>query len=109
MINSDKLREQLATEENDLKALGIGKQIIREERLERFEEEWLEKITNSPKVTQYQMANGGYIFWFNDGNIIDFYPKANKLLIRRKNKWIKPALKWLIAELHLETDGSACV
>jgi len=107
MRNLDKLREQLVTEENDLKALGIGKQIIREERNERFEDEWLEKITESPKVTQYQMANGGYIFWLNDGNIIDFYPKANKLLIRRKNKWIKPGLKWLIAKLHLETDKRA--
>ena len=28
--------------------------------------------------------------------VIDFYPKANKLLIRRKNKWIKPALKFII-------------
>lgn len=109
MTNTEKLREQLATEENDLKALGIGKQLIREERMEIFEEEWLEKITNSAKVTKYQEANGGYIFWLNDGNIIDFYPKANNLLIRRKNKWIKPALKWLIAELHLETNGSSCV
>lgn len=93
MTNTDKLREQLATEENDLKALGIGKQLIREERMKRFEEEWLKKITDSPKVTQYQMANGGYIFWLNDGNIIDFYPKANKLLVRKKKQMDKTSLK----------------
>ena len=44
MTNTDKLREQLATEENDLKALGIGKQLIREERNEKFEETLLPKL-----------------------------------------------------------------
>jgi hypothetical protein len=99
MKSSEHIRDKFLTEENDLKALGIGKKLIREERLERFEEEWLEKITNSSKVVQYQILDGKYVFWMADGNIIDFYPKANKLLIRRKNKWIKPALKWLIENL----------
>lgn len=95
------LRKKLAEEDNDLKALGIGNQIIREERLNRFESYWLEKITTSPKITQYQTTNNGYTFWFTDGNIIDFYPKANKLLIRKKNKWVKPALEWIVNELGL--------
>ena len=30
---------------------------------------------------------------------IDFYPKADKLLIRQENRWVKSALNWLIENL----------
>ena len=30
---------------------------------------------------------------------LDFYPKANKVLIRQENEWIKPALRWMIANV----------
>ena len=104
MTNTDKLREQLATEENDLKALGIGKQLIREERNERFEDKWLPKLQAKCNV-KHDAQMGRYTFELNGFGVMDFYPKANKLLIRKLNKWKKPALKWLIAEFHLETDG----
>jgi hypothetical protein len=106
MTNSDKLREQLATEGNDLKALGIGKQLIREERSERFEETWL-PILQAKCNVKHDAQMGRYTFEANGYGVMDFYPKANKLLIRKLNKWKKPALKWLIAELQLEMDGSA--
>ena len=35
----------------------------------------------------------------NKYGIIDFYPKANKLLIRKSNKWINQGLKWIITKL----------
>jgi hypothetical protein len=95
-------------EENDLKALGIGKQLIREERNERFEETWLPKLQTKCSV-KHDAQMGRYTFELNGFGLIDFYPKANKLLIRKLNKWKQPALKWLIAEFNLETDGSACV
>ena len=31
--------------------------------------------------------------------VIDYFPKANKVLIRKDNKWIKPGLKWIITNL----------
>jgi hypothetical protein len=99
MKQSEILKKEFDKEDNDLKALGIFRKVLREERMEKFEENWLEKITSSPNITQYQMRDGGYIFWFKDGNIVDFYPKANKLLIRKQNKWIKPGLKWLISKI----------
>jgi hypothetical protein len=105
MTNTDKLREQLATEENDLKALGIGKKLIREERNERFEDKWLPKLQAKCNV-KHDVQMGRYTFELNGFGVMDFYPKANKLLIRKLNKWKQPALKWLIAEFHLETDCS---
>ena len=108
MKNTEKLREQLATDENDFKALGLGKQLIREERSERFEETWLPKLEAKCNV-KHDAQIGRYTFELKGYGAMDFYPKANKLLIRKLNKWKKPALKWLIAEFNLETDGSACV
>jgi len=34
-----------------------------------------------------------------DNGIIDYYSKANKLLIRKENKWVKPGLQWIINNL----------
>lgn len=100
MTSIDKLREQLSAEENDLKAFGIGKQIIREERGERFEEAWLQKLQSKCNVS-HDAQMGRYTFELNGYGLIDFYPKANKLLIRKLNKWKKPALKWIISEFNL--------
>lgn len=61
MKNTEKLREQLATEENNLKALGIGKQLIREERNERFEEIWLPKLQSKCNV-KHDAQVGRYTF-----------------------------------------------
>lgn len=97
MKQSEKLVEQYNEADNDLAALGIGKKIIREERIENFEEKWLKK---------FQLKFGDNINWvptmfcyrINDnGKIIDFYPKANKLFIKKnKPEWIKPGLKYLV-------------
>lgn len=100
MKNTEKLREQLAEEENDLIALGIGKKLIREERSERFEEAWLNKLQGKCNV-KHDTQMGRYTFELGGYGVMDFYPKANKLLIRKLNKWKKPALKWIISEFNL--------
>lgn len=100
MTNINELREKLAAEENDLKALGIGKKLIREERNERFEETWLPKLQAKcnvkcdAKMYRYTFESNGY-------GVIDFYPKSNLLLIRKLNKWIQPGLRWIITEFKL--------
>lgn len=105
MNKIENLREQLSSEDNDLKALGIGKQLIREVRSVRFEDEWLPKMQRKVVVRTDKQA-GRYTFEFGGYGVMDFYPKANKLLFRQLNKWKKPALKWIIAELNLEADSS---
>ena len=100
MTNINELREKLAAEENDLKALGIGKKLIREERNERFEETWLPKLQAKCNV-KHDAQSCRYTFELNGYGVIDFYPKSNLLLIRKLNKWIQPGLRWIITEFKL--------
>lgn len=92
-------------EENDLKAMGMYNKSLREKRLERFEDYLLplerqgyEIVENNHKYTIDTDAQSVMY------GIVDYFPKANKLLIRKENKWIKPGLKWimdnLLSEIH---------
>ena len=93
----------MAEEDNDLKAMGIGKKLIRVERKERFEDGYLPKLEKKFKVTQ-DVLSGRYTFDSANHGVIDFYPKANKVLIRKLNKWIKPGLNWMIKQFKLNDD-----
>jgi hypothetical protein len=64
---------------------------------------WLPKLQATCDV-KHDAQVGRYTFEIKDYGVIDFYPKANKLLIRKLNKWIKPALGWIILELNLENE-----
>ena len=98
MKQSEILKKQLQEEENDIKAFGIECKIIREVKNERFEDTWLPRLED--RITKQNIAYNADMFRYtittNSHGIIDFYPKANKVLIRKDNKWIKPGLKWLI-------------
>ncbi len=101
MKKSEEIRKQLLEEDNDLRALGIGKQLIREERKERFEDKWLLKLKEKYAVN-HDAQSGRYTFDVKGLGVMDFYPKANKVLIRKLNKWKQPGLKWLISQLDLK-------
>jgi len=103
MNKLNEIREQLATEENDLKALGLRNQLIREVRVVKFEDEWLPKMQRKVVVRNDKQL-GRYTFEFGGHGVMDFYPKADNLLFRKLNRWKKPALKWIIKELQLEAD-----
>jgi len=96
MKESQKLKKEAEQEENDLTALGIYGKVLRAERNERFEDKWLRELELKTEVTD--RGNGSYSFDSKYG-IIDFFPKANKLLIRKKNKWVKPALRFIIKNI----------
>lgn len=99
--NSEILREQMSTEDNDIKALALSTKIIREERSERFEDIWLERLQKKCNVI-HDSDKGKYTFEFDKYGIIDFYPKSNNLLIRKLNKWHKPGLNWIIKNFELD-------
>lgn len=100
MKKSEIIKDKLYNEDNDLRALGIGKQLIREERSERFEDIWLPKLKDKFNVIFYPKM-GKYIIQKNSIEIYHYFPKANKLLIQHKNKWVKQALKWIIEDCKL--------
>ena len=100
MNKKKQLYQQLREEDNDLKALGISTKIIREERVQKFEDVWLSKLQEKCNV-RHDPTSNRYTFELNGYGVMDFYPKANKLLIRKLNKWQQPGLQWLIKEFNL--------
>jgi len=101
MKESERFRIEAEREENDLAALGKYTKAIREERKERFEEIWLEKLQEQTEIIKRD--NGSYTFNSKYG-IIDYFPKSNKLLIRNQNKWKKPALEFILRNLLNQRD-----
>jgi len=98
MKQSDLLKQQASQEENDIKAMGIYKKIVREERAERFENYRDKLLANGFNLTEYE-AQGKTTIKPTIYGTVDYFPKANKVLIRSKNKWVPGGLRWIIEEL----------
>lgn len=91
--------EQLAnSEENDLKAFGLYTKALREKRDERFPEYFNKLIKLGYKI-EYSEPSNRYTIHTSEYGILDYYPKANKILHRCKNKWHEAGLKWIIKNL----------
>lgn len=104
MKKSEQLRIESGSIDSDLAYLGAANKIMREERDERFREEWLPKLMKQEVVvTEYGLPQRKYeIESRKPFGTIDFYPKVNKVLIRKQNKWVKPGLQWLIKNFELK-------
>lgn len=75
------------------------RQEYRDSLLKRFE------LTILPQLDGYGVSNpsyGKYTINTSEYGIIDIFPKSNKLLIRRLNKWISGAEKWIITNIFKE-------
>ena len=97
MKKSEELKKKAQQEENDIIAHSIYTDILREERKERFDKKYLNKLKEIVDVEERD--NGSYTFESSTYGIVDFFPKANKLLIRTPGRWIKPAVKWIIKNI----------
>lgn len=95
-MNSTQLYKQSQIEENDFKSLALQVKALREKRSERFKEDWLPLLNTMYSIEE---QNFKYTIITQDFGTLDYFPKANKLLIRRDNKWIKPGLRWIINNL----------
>lgn len=101
---SEILRQQAAEEENDIKAFAIGGKVIREERKERFEENYLPALREKFEV--YERPNGSYTIDETPFGVIDYFPKANKVLIRANRKWHTAGMKWMRKNLLNENTDN---
>ena len=97
MKKSEKLTLASQQENNDIKSFGLMCKALREKRSEKFIDGWLEPLQLRFPVEE--RTNGSYSITTQEFGIIDYYPKANKLLIRKDNKWKQPGLKWIIKKL----------
>lgn len=104
MKKSEKIRIEMHQEENDLKALGLYTKVLREQRIENFETNWLPKFKDTHICEKG--PNQSYIIYSARFGIIDYFPKADRCLLRKKQKWIKPALEWLVKNLLSETSNT---
>lgn len=104
MSKSEELKKQAQEEENDFKAMGLLNGSIREGRQERFMEVILPKLLEigydvalCHEHFRYSIDTDTFEKRFG---IVDYYPKANNLCIRKQNKWIKPGNKWIADNLY---------
>jgi len=65
----------------------------REARFKRFETELFPKLYKLGII--YRHHNDGYGVYTTKYGRLDFYPKADKVLIRENNKWIRDGYKFL--------------
>ena len=103
MKKSEKLRIEAEQEENDLKALGLHTKVLRQKKNEDFEEKWLPRL-EANHICQ-KGTNQSYVIYSTRFGVIDYFPKANKALLRRKQRWIKPALQWIVKNLILPYEN----
>ena len=96
MKESEKLILSSQQEDNDTKSFALQLKALRESRSERFVEDWLLLLSKRYNILE---NNHKYTITTQDYSIVDYFPKANKILIRKDNNWIKPGLKWIIANL----------
>lgn len=95
MKKSEELTSQ--QEDNDIKSFALACRALKEKRSEKFIEDYLPVLNLRYPIEKRD--NGSYTISTQDYGIIDYFPKANKVLIREENKWIKPGLKWIFNNL----------
>lgn len=96
MKESEKLTNQANESDNDFVSFGLLTKALRESRSERFIEDWLPLLKKKYSITE---VNHKYTIITDKFGILDYFPKANNLLIRKENKWKKPGLRWMIKNL----------
>lgn len=94
---SELLKQKAAEADSDQASLGLMTKSLREKRLEKFQD-FMPKLERLG-YDVVQETVGKYTIDTDSNEIkfgtVDYFPKANKVLIRKDNDWIKPGLKWI--------------
>lgn len=99
MKKSERLELLAMNEENGIKAWSYHFQSRRAERDEFFLE-ILPKLRTQTDITENK--NGSFLFVVEPFGKCDLYPKSNKILIRKENKWKRNGLQFLVKKLNLK-------
>ena len=101
MKKSEQLYEEAQLSEKDDEAWRLHGRALREERAETFEDKGLQLLLEKVNVT-YDDQTGKYTMRHKRLGTIDFFPKANRILVRYENRWISGGLQWLIKNFELK-------
>lgn len=69
---------------------------VREDKYGRFCSKTLPKLLESKKITSVEKFLDKFIIITNNFGIIDMFPKADRLLIRKNNEWHSGATEWIL-------------
>lgn len=96
MKKSEELKEQAQQADNDFQAMSLLNKSLREHRLEKFQDYIIPLQEKGYDVVEmvhkYTIDTDAQSVHFG---IVDYFPKANKILIRKDNQWVKPGLNWI--------------
>ena len=96
MKKSEELKQEAQQEESYFAYMAKMNKSMREARLERFEDGYNEKLEiNNCIVIPFNGSKIVIDTQTEKFGIVDYYPKANKILIRKDNKWITQGLRWI--------------
>lgn len=84
---------------DDFRAFREYQREIREEKYTKFCSKTLPRLKESSKVIHIEGSIDKFTITTTDFGIIDVFPKANRLLIRKDNKWHSRAVHWIINNL----------
>ena len=96
MTKSEELLQEARESESDFKAMSLLNKSMREARLERFEDYQLRLEQANCIIIPFNGQKVVIDTQLDEFGVIDYFPKANKLLIRKSNTWKTQGLKWLI-------------
>ena len=95
-MNAFQILDKAQQEENDYAYMAKTNKSMREARLERFEDGYQEKLErNNCIVIPFNGSKVVIDTQSNEIGIIDYFPKSNKILLRKENNWITQGLKWI--------------
>lgn len=104
MKKSEELKIEAQQEENDLVYLGKMKKVFREERLEKFEAKWIDKLKSKGYEVE-NVSDGKFLIRTTTkyGNV-EYFPKANRIFVKlhakQNNKgWYSKGLNWITERL----------
>lgn len=100
MKKSEELKLEAQAEDNDLAYLGkIGK-AFRQERLEKFEDKWIDKLKSKGFEVE-NISDGKFLIRTTTkyGNV-EYFPKSNRVFVKlhskQRNKgWYSKGLSWI--------------
>jgi len=97
---AENLRAQADAEDNDLVALSLLKKAEREDRWEDFFNDLAPLLTGIDKAIISVNYNQFYVKILTvKHGLIQYFPKSNKVLINKENKWITNGKKWIVENI----------